>query len=596
MVPRLLRGDETWCQGFSEPGTGSNLGVARLPGRRAPTTAGGSTARRCGRAWPSTPSAACCSPAPARPSRPTGASPRCSSTWTRRASPSGRSRRCTARRSSARSSSTTCSCPFDRTLGDEGQGWAVAMDLLPFERSTALWHRGAYLHRRSSSCSPPRRAGALRPDRGGRGVPAALRLPGPVPGHAAPAWPRASTLGPETSIDKILLATAEQAVFDLVADGLADDVLLGDDPAERAVAVRVPLLAGRHDLRRQRRDPAQHRRPPPARPREPTDDGRRRARAVRQGASSHATAPHTGRRRSTPRLDELGWRDALAADPRAAVVAAVRAPGRGRRHVVGARAVVLPARSASSSTADRRRAAPRSARVDAAGSVDGERRRRSAVWRSRGLADRDGAVVVAGDGRRGVAVVVDHRRPRRCAPVARPRPAPRPGRGHRRRRRPTLAVGRRRRVAGGRGRRPAGPRPRAGRRVADDARAGPRARRRPRPVRPADRRLPGRPPPPGRDASSPSRPPTPRSTPPGTTARRSPRRWPRPSPAAAPAPSPATASRCWPASASPPSTTCTATCGGSLVLDQLLGDARSLTRRLGDDLLAARTVPSLLPL
>jgi alkylation response protein AidB-like acyl-CoA dehydrogenase len=38
-------------------------------------------------------------------------------------------------------------------------------------------------------------------------------------------------LGPETSVDKILLATAEQALFDLVAAGLADDVLLGDDPA-----------------------------------------------------------------------------------------------------------------------------------------------------------------------------------------------------------------------------------------------------------------------------------------------------------------------------------------------------------------------------
>ena len=37
-------------------------------------------------------------------------------------------------------------------------------------------------------------------------------------------------LGPETSIDKVLVATAEQAVFDLVAEGLSADVLIGDDP------------------------------------------------------------------------------------------------------------------------------------------------------------------------------------------------------------------------------------------------------------------------------------------------------------------------------------------------------------------------------
>src|SRR5204862_1131518 len=38
--------------------------------------------------------------------------------------------------------------PFERTLGEEGQGWSLAMDLLPFERSTSLWHRGALLNRR----------------------------------------------------------------------------------------------------------------------------------------------------------------------------------------------------------------------------------------------------------------------------------------------------------------------------------------------------------------------------------------------------------------------------------------------------------------
>ena len=38
-------------------------------------------------------------------------------------------------------------------------------------------------------------------------------------------------LGAETSIDKVLLATTEQAVYDLVEEGLADRVVLGDDEA-----------------------------------------------------------------------------------------------------------------------------------------------------------------------------------------------------------------------------------------------------------------------------------------------------------------------------------------------------------------------------
>jgi alkylation response protein AidB-like acyl-CoA dehydrogenase len=38
------------------------------------------------------------------------------------------------------------------------------------------------------------------------------------------------TLGSETSIDKVLVATAEQAIFDLVGEGLGPEVAVRDDP------------------------------------------------------------------------------------------------------------------------------------------------------------------------------------------------------------------------------------------------------------------------------------------------------------------------------------------------------------------------------
>jgi alkylation response protein AidB-like acyl-CoA dehydrogenase len=43
---------------------------------------------------------------------------------------------------------------------------------------------------------------------------------------------RGERLGPETSVDKVLLATVEQAVFDLAADALAAEVSIGDGPAD----------------------------------------------------------------------------------------------------------------------------------------------------------------------------------------------------------------------------------------------------------------------------------------------------------------------------------------------------------------------------
>jgi alkylation response protein AidB-like acyl-CoA dehydrogenase len=119
--------------------------------------------------------------------------------------------------------------PFERTLGEEGQGWAFAMDLLPYERSTALWQRGAWLLRRLRDLLDTAEAGAL--DAGSLGevsqLLCAFRARSRATQHRMAAG---DELGPETSIDKVLLATAEQAVFDLVAEALPVEVMLGDDP------------------------------------------------------------------------------------------------------------------------------------------------------------------------------------------------------------------------------------------------------------------------------------------------------------------------------------------------------------------------------
>jgi len=118
--------------------------------------------------------------------------------------------------------------PVSRTLGDEGQGWSVAMDLLPYERSTALWQRAAFLHRRLADLLAVAPADALDPVAVGEVTQLvyAFRARSRATQHRMAAGEQ---LGAETSIDKVLLATAEQAVFDLAASALPDAVVLGDD-------------------------------------------------------------------------------------------------------------------------------------------------------------------------------------------------------------------------------------------------------------------------------------------------------------------------------------------------------------------------------
>src|SRR5688572_12043979 len=147
MVPRYLRGEETWCQGFSEPSTGSNLGSLAC---RAVRTDDGWLVNGQ-KVWTSFATHAQRCVLLTRTGTPESAHRGITALFVDMDTPGIVARPLEA----LHGVPELCEVffddvlvPFERTLGSEGQGWAVAMDLLPYERSTALWHRGALLHRR----------------------------------------------------------------------------------------------------------------------------------------------------------------------------------------------------------------------------------------------------------------------------------------------------------------------------------------------------------------------------------------------------------------------------------------------------------------
>ncbi len=227
MVPRLLRGDETWCQGFSEPGTGSNLAALSC---RA-TAVNGAWQVTGQKVWTSLAQYAQRCVLLVRTGTPDSAHRGITALFVDMDSPGITVRPLETMHGVEEFSEVFFDdvvVPVERTLGDEGRGWAVAMDLLPFERSTALWHRGALLHRRLSQLLGAAPEGALDPMEVGEVFQQVFtfRARSRATQHRLDAGDR---LGPETSIDKVLVATTEQAVFDLAAAGLRDDVILGDD-------------------------------------------------------------------------------------------------------------------------------------------------------------------------------------------------------------------------------------------------------------------------------------------------------------------------------------------------------------------------------
>jgi alkylation response protein AidB-like acyl-CoA dehydrogenase len=233
VVPLLLCGAEMWCQGFSEPETGSDLAALRCraePDGDAATAA--SWVINGQKVWTSLAQFA----------------DRCV-LLTRTGPVESRHRAITAFFVDMDTPGITVRpfalmngapefaevffddvvVPADRVLGDVNGGWAVAMNILPFERSTSFWHRTAYLANRMQQLLE--------------------RAPDDV--HSATVLGEAfqmlyamrarsrltqyrlaeqGALGAETSIDKILVATAEQQLFDAARELLPGLVELDDSP------------------------------------------------------------------------------------------------------------------------------------------------------------------------------------------------------------------------------------------------------------------------------------------------------------------------------------------------------------------------------
>ncbi|MFJ3804428.1 acyl-CoA dehydrogenase family protein [Streptomyces sp. NPDC090088] len=142
--------------------------------------------------------------------------------------------------------------PADRMLGRPGDGWRLAMDLLPHERSTCFWHRVAHLYTRLDRLLDETDA---TDDADDTALGAAYLALHTVRCRSHATQHRLATgarLGPETSVDKVLLATAEQQLFETVRDLLPGVLELTDSPwrSEYLYAKAATLYGGTAEIQR----------------------------------------------------------------------------------------------------------------------------------------------------------------------------------------------------------------------------------------------------------------------------------------------------------------------------------------------------------
>jgi len=224
MVPRLLSGREQWCQGFSEPGSGSDL--ASLSTRAVPREDGSWTVSGQ-KVWTSLAqySARCVLLTRTAPGH-----DGITAFFVDMDTPGITVRPLRTMHGVDEFAEVFFDdvvVPADRMLGNPGDGWRLAMDLLPHERSTCFWHRIAYLFTRLDRLVDETGI----PDDAALGSAYLALHTARCRSHGTQRRLAAGErLGPETSVDKVLLATAEQQLFDTARDLLPGVLELTDSP------------------------------------------------------------------------------------------------------------------------------------------------------------------------------------------------------------------------------------------------------------------------------------------------------------------------------------------------------------------------------
>jgi alkylation response protein AidB-like acyl-CoA dehydrogenase len=246
MVPRLLNGREQWCQGFSEPGSGSDL--ASLSTRATPRGADWVITGQ--KVWTSLAQYASRCVLLARTGEGHAG---ISAFFIDMRSPGITVRPLRTMHGVDEFAEVFLEevvVPGDRLLGRPGDGWKLAMDLLPHERSTCFWHRIAHLYTRLDRLL----AETSEPDAAGAVGAAYLAL------HTARCRSHATQrrladgarLGPETSTDKVLLATAEQLLYDTARNLLPGVLELTETPwrAEYLYSRAATIYGGTAEIQR----------------------------------------------------------------------------------------------------------------------------------------------------------------------------------------------------------------------------------------------------------------------------------------------------------------------------------------------------------